>query len=73
MKSLIAAGLLAAMALLAAPSAAANPDITDPYCTGGQTPQFGQCKVQPTDPDGSVSGLDPSVGLGLDPESFPVI
>lgn len=73
MKSLIAAGVLAAMALLAAPSASANPDITDPYCTGGQTPQFGQCKMQPTDPDNIVSGLDPTVENGLDPELFPAI
>lgn len=73
MKRLIVAALVAASAFLAAPHAAANPDITDPYCTGGQTPLFGQCKVQEGDPDGSVSGLDPKVGMGLDPESFPQI
>lgn len=73
MKRLIVAALVAASALLAAPHAAANPDITDPYCTGGQTPLFGQCKMQQVDPDQIVSGLDPTVANGLDPEFFPTI
>lgn len=73
MKSLIAASLLVAVALLAAPGASANPDITDPYCTGGQTPQFGQCKPVPTDPGLDTAGLDPDVAVGLDPELFPAI
>lgn len=72
-KCLTAAGLLVATAVLTAPGASANPDITDPYCTGGQTPLFGQCKMQPTDPDQSTSGLDPDVAAGLDPEMFPAI
>lgn len=67
----MAAGLLAATALLTAPGAAANPDITDPYCTGGQTPLYGQCKMQPADPDLDTTGLDPEVASGLDPEMFP--
>ena len=67
----MAAGLLVATAVLTAPAASANPDITDPYCTGGQTPLFGQCKLQPTDPDNLTTGLDPEVALGLDPEMFP--
>ena len=73
MKSLAAAGLLVATAVLTAPGASANPEITDPYCTGGQTPQFGQCKIQPTDPDRATTGLDPGVAMGLNPESFPAI
>ena len=72
MRSLVAAGLLVAAALTA-PGASANPDITDPYCTGGQTPLFGQCKPQPTDPDRLTTGLDPEVGIGLNPEDFPAI
>ena len=72
MRSLVAAGLLVAAALTA-PGASANPDITDPYCTGGQTPLFGQCKPQPTDPDRQTSGLDPDVATGLNPEEFPAI
>ena len=73
MKTLVAAALLVAMAVLTAPAAAANPDITDPYCTGGQTPLFGKCKMQPTDPDVDTSGLDPDVATGLNPETFPAI
>jgi hypothetical protein len=69
----MAAAFLVATAVLASPGASANPDITDPYCTGGQTPLFGQCKAQPTDPDLDTSGLDPGVGMGLNPEMFPVI
>ncbi len=70
---LAAAGLLVATAVLTAPGASANPDITNPYCTGGQTPLFGQCKMQPTDPDVDTTGLDPEVATGLDPEMFPAI
>ena len=70
---LAAAGLLVATAVLTAPGASANPDITNPYCTGGQTPLFGQCKMQPTDPDRDTTGLDPEVATGLNPESFPAV
>lgn len=73
MRSLVAAGLLVATALLTAAGASANPDITDPYCTGGQTPLYGQCKMQPTDPDLDTTGLDPEVAAGLNPEMFPAI
>ena len=73
MTSLKAAGLLLVTALLTAPVASANPDITDPYCTGGQTPLFGVCKMQPEDPDLDTMGLDPEVAAGLTPELFPAI
>lgn len=73
MKSLMAAALIVATAVLTAPAASANPEITDPYCTGGQTPLFGQCKMQPTDPDLDTLGLDPEVAAGLNPEMFPAI
>ena len=73
MRRLVAAAVLAAAAVLTAPTASANPDITDPYCTGGQTPLFGQCKMQTTDPDLDTTGLDPEVGMGLNPEMFPAI
>lgn len=72
-KVFLAAVVLVATAVLAAPGASANPDITDPYCTGGQTPLFGQCKMQPTDPDRDTTGLDPDVATGLNPEMFPAI
>ena len=73
MRTLVAAGLLVALAVLTAPVVSANPDITDPYCTGGQTPLFGECKVAPNDPNLETSGLDPDVGSSLDPESMPAI
>jgi hypothetical protein len=73
MKPLMTAGLLVVMTMSGAPVAWANPDITDPYCTGGQTPLFGQCKPQPDVPDSQTSGLDPQVGIGLNPGSFPMI
>jgi hypothetical protein len=73
MRRLVAAAVLVATAVLTAPGASANPDITDPYCTGGQTPLFGQCKMQTTDPDLDTTGLDPEVGMGLNPEMFPAI
>ena len=73
MRRLMAAAVLVATAVLTAPGASANPDITDPYCTGGQTPLFGQCKIQPTDPNLDTTGLDPGVGMGLNPEMFPAI
>lgn len=69
----MAAAVLVATAVLTAPGASANPDITDPYCTGGQTPLFGQCKMQTTDPDLDTTGLDPEVATGLNPETFPAI
>ena len=73
MKSLMAAAILVVTAVLSAPAASANPDITDPYCTGGQTPLFGQCKMQTTDPDLDTTGLDPEVANGVNPETFPAI
>lgn len=73
MKSLVAAAILVATAVLTAPAASANPDITDPYCTDGQTPLFGVCKMQTTDPDLDTTGLDPEVATGLNPETFPAI
>jgi hypothetical protein len=73
MRRPVAAAFLVVTAVLTAPGAAADPDITDPYCTGGQTPLFGQCKIQPTDPDLDTTGLDPGVAMGLNPEMFPAI
>jgi hypothetical protein len=73
MRRLVAAALLVATAVLTSPGASANPDITDPYCTGGQTPLYGQCKMQPADPDLDTTGLDPEVGMGVNPEMFPAV
>ena len=67
------AGVLAVAALLSAPMATADPTDLEPYCTGGQTPLFGLCKMQTTDPDLDTTGLDPEVATGLNPEMFPAI
>lgn len=70
MKSLIAAALLVATVTAGRPRAAANPDITDPYCTEGQELIFGECKAIPDVPGiNEGSGPDPSIGVGLDPAS----
>ena len=74
MKRLTAAAVLVAMALLGAPVATADPDITDPFCTAGQEPVFGECKPIPDEVyiDDSP-GADPDVPIGVDPELVPVI
>ena len=74
MKSTSAAILLVLAALLGAPHAGADPDITDPYCTGGQIPVFGECKAIPDEAYiNDAPGSDPEVAIGMDPESVPVI
>lgn len=73
MKRLTAAGLLVAAALLGAPSAAADPEILDPYCNG-QEPVFGACKPAPDQTHiTDAPGANPGVAVGLDPELVPVI
>lgn len=73
MKRLTAAGLLVASALLGAPSAAADPEILDPYCNG-QEAVFGACKPAPDQANvNDAPGADPGVAVGLDPELVPVI
>lgn len=74
MKKLTAAGLLVAVTLLSAPTAAADPEILDPYCTGGQVPVFGECKPAPDEAYiNDAPGADPDIALGVDPELVPVI
>ena len=74
MKSLSAAVLLVLAGLLSAPNAAADPNILDPYCTGGQIPVFGECKAAPDEAYiNDAPGSEPEVAVGLDPESVPVI
>ena len=71
------AGLLA-LALLAVPTlgptAAADPQDLEPYCTSGQVPTTGECQPQPgevyTD---NAPGADPQLPLGLDPGSVPAV
>ena len=74
MKRLTAAVLVVTAALLGAPNAAADPEILDPYCTGGQEPVYGECKVGPDEAYiNDAPGADPDVAIGVDPELVPVI
>ena len=74
MNRLTAAALLMTAALLGAPSAAADPEILDPYCTGGQEPVYGECKPAPDESTIiDAPGVDPDVAEGVDPELVPVI
>lgn len=67
------AGFFAA-ALLAAPTAAADPQDLEPYCTAGQVPATGQCKPLPGDVyTDDAPGADPQLPLGLDPGSVPAV
>ena len=70
---LSAAGVLA-VALLVAPSAGADPQDLEPYCTAGQVPATGECKPQPGDVyTDDAPGADPNLTLGLDPGSVPAV
>jgi len=61
-------------ALLAAPTASADPDDIEPYCTGGQEPTTGECQqLQGEVYTDDAPGADPLVPLGVDPESVPAV
>ncbi len=68
-----AAGLFA-VALLTAPTAGADPEDLEPYCTGGQVPTTGECMPQPGDVyTDDAPGGNPNVPVGVDPESVPAV
>jgi hypothetical protein len=68
------AGLLMFTAMLSAPNAAADPEDWEPYCTGGQVPETGECLLQPQSVYiDDAPGANPEMPLGVDPESVPVI
>ncbi|BBY82037.1 hypothetical protein H7I53_10415 [Mycolicibacterium pulveris] len=74
MPRILAAGLLATVALIAAPSAAADPQDLVPYCSGDQTPIDNNCRPmahQTVTHDGA--GLDPNLPSGLDPANPAVV
>jgi hypothetical protein len=74
MKTVPTFGLLMAAALLGAPTAAADPEILEPYCSEGQVPTTGECKPAPNEAYiNNAPGADPDVAVGLDPESVPAI
>ena len=74
MTRLTLAGLLTVAALLSAPNAAADPEDWEPYCTGGQVPETGECLLQPQSVYiDDAPGANPEMPLGVDPESVPVV
>jgi len=74
MTRLTLAGLLTVAALLSAPNAAADPEDWEPYCTGGQVPETGECLLQPqSEYIDDAPGANPQMPVGLDPESVPVV
>ena len=74
MTRLTLAGLLTVAALLSAPNAAADPEDWEPYCTGGQVPETGECLLQPQSVYiDDAPGANPQMPVGLDPESVPVV
>ena len=74
MTRLIAACLVAAAALIAAPHAVADPQDLVPYCSGDQTPMDDNCRPmahQIYTHEGT--GTDPDLPSGDDPGNEPVI
>ena len=74
MTRLTLAGLLTVAALISAPNAAADPEDWEPYCTGGQVPDTGECLLQPQSVYiDDAPGANPEMPVGLDPESVPAV
>ncbi|MEI7717824.1 MAG: hypothetical protein WCI78_17355 [Mycobacterium sp.] len=68
------AGLLLVAALTASPTAVADPEDLEPYCTGGQMPDTGECLLQPQSVYiDDATGANPQVPTGLDPGSVPAV
>ena len=56
------------------PQAAADLQDLEPYCDSGQTPTTGECLPRPDSVDiQDAPGADPTVPLGVDPETAPAI
>jgi hypothetical protein len=73
-KRALAALLLGGAALLAAPTAGADPEDLVPYCSGDQTPMDNNCRTSSsqifTHPP---SGVSPDLPYGLNPGEQPGI
>jgi hypothetical protein len=68
-----AACLVAAVALIAAPSAVADPDDRLPYCSGDQSPMDVNCRPMPHQAfTEDAPGANPGVSLGTNPGYEPV-
>lgn len=72
MTRILAACLLTAAALIAAPHAAADPQDLVPYCSGDQTPMDNNCRQMPHQVFTHGSGVDPELPSGVDPGNEPV-
>jgi hypothetical protein len=70
MTTIVAACVLAAAALIAAPHAAADPQDLVPYCSGDQTPMDDNCRPMAHQifTHADAPGADPDVPLGTDPD-----
>ena len=73
MTRIVAALLVMAAALLAAPHAAADPQDLVPYCSGDQTPMDNNCRPMAHQEFTHGSGLDPDLPSGLDPGNPAVV
>ena len=73
MTRILAAVLLTAAALLAAPHAAADPEDLLPYCSGDQTPMDNNCRPMAHQEVTHGSGLDPELPSGLTPGNVPAV
>ncbi|OBI80115.1 hypothetical protein A5663_18035 [Mycobacterium sp. E740] len=68
----MAALLVTAAALLAAPHAAADPQDLVPYCSGDQTPIDDNCQPIAHQEFTHGPGFDPDLSSGLDPSNEPL-
>jgi hypothetical protein len=69
---ILAACLLTAVALIAAPTAVADPQDLVPYCSGDQTPMDDNCRQMSHQVFTHGSGVDPELPSGVDPGNEPV-
>jgi hypothetical protein len=73
-KRALAALLLAGAALLAAPTAGADPQDLVPYCSGDQTPMDSNCRSSSSQTFSDMpSGVSPDLPFGVNPGQQPVI
>jgi hypothetical protein len=73
MTRIVAACLVTAAALVAAPQAAVDPQDLVPYCSGDQTPMDDNCRPMAHQEYTHGSGFDPDLPSGLDPGNEPVV
>ena len=73
-RAALAGSALIGTVLWLGPPASADPEDLEPYCDGGQTPTTGECLPRPDSVDiEDAPGADPTVPLGVDPETAPAI